>query len=171
MVSHDRDFIYKPRSFESSFEHDEAIIKRWNSVVNPEDEVYVLGDIMLGNNIYGLKCLKSLKGKLHIIFGNHDTDTRKQMYSECYNVVDCAYANLITFNKWKFFLSHYPTLTANNDDDGKPISKKVINLCGHIHTKDPFYDWERGLIYHCEMDAHNCTPILLEDIIEDIKKR
>ena len=31
MVSHDRAFLWSPRGFENSKEHDEAIIKNWNS--------------------------------------------------------------------------------------------------------------------------------------------
>ena len=34
---------------------------------------------------------------------------------------------------------------------------------------DKFVDIDKGAIYHCEMDAHNCYPILLDDVIADIK--
>ena len=45
---HNKEFIYKVRGFNSIEEMNEAIIERWNSVVNNDDDVYVLGDLMLG---------------------------------------------------------------------------------------------------------------------------
>ena len=87
-LGHDKEFIFKPRGFESVYEMNEAIVSNWNSVVGPEDEVYLLGDVMLGNNEVGTKLLHSLKGKIHIIRGNHDTNSRMACYKESYNVVD-----------------------------------------------------------------------------------
>ena len=85
---HNRAFLYEPRGFSNIYEHDKTIINNWNSLVDNNDEVYLLGDIMLGDNEYGLKCLKQLKGKIHIIRGNHCTDARMQLYSQCWNVVE-----------------------------------------------------------------------------------
>ena len=73
---HDREFLWGPRGFRSSIEHDEAIIANWNSVVEPEDIVYVLGDLMLGDNEYGKSCVERLNGTIRLIRGNHDTDRR-----------------------------------------------------------------------------------------------
>ena len=89
---HQKDFLFGPRGFTNFEEHDTAIIENWNSVVAPNDEVYHLGDVMLGDNEHGIECLKKLNGKIHILIGNHDTDTRIELYSQCPNVVsiDCA---------------------------------------------------------------------------------
>lgn len=64
---HNKDFLYKPRGFNSIQEHDEQIIKNWNEIITDEDEIYILGDLILNDNEYGLKCLKQLKGKIHVI--------------------------------------------------------------------------------------------------------
>lgn len=64
---HNKDFLYEPRGFQSIEEHDEAIVKNWNSIVTPDDEVYHLGDVMLNDNTKGLGYLKQLNGKIHII--------------------------------------------------------------------------------------------------------
>ena len=64
---HNKDFLYKPRGFDSIQQHDEQIIKNWNEIITDEDEIYILGDLMLNDNEYGLKCLKQLKGKIHVI--------------------------------------------------------------------------------------------------------
>ena len=63
---HDRKFLYSPRGFKSIQEHDEAIIQNWNSVVEPDDTVYHLGDVMLGDNEHGMECLKRLNGNIII---------------------------------------------------------------------------------------------------------
>ena len=39
---HDRGFIYEPRGFSNIQEHDEAIIERFNSIVQPEDDLYLM---------------------------------------------------------------------------------------------------------------------------------
>ena len=57
---HDREFVYKPRGFSSIDEMNSEIINRWNSVVNCDDVVYLLGDVMLGDNSTGLSYLKEL---------------------------------------------------------------------------------------------------------------
>lgn len=89
---HQKDFLFGPRGFASSEEHDVAIIKNWNSIISPDDEVYHLGDVMLGDNEHGIKCLEQLNGRIHILIGNHDTDTRIQLYKQCKNVVSIDYA-------------------------------------------------------------------------------
>ena len=167
---HDKDFLFKPRGFDNVFDMNEAIIKNWNSLVNYDDTVYLLGDIMLNDNFEGINCLRRLNGNIKIIFGNHDTDTRKDLYKELYNVEVLGYATMIKAKGYTFYLSHYPTLTSNHDED-KPLKRQVINLCGHSHTTDPFADFDKGLIYHCELDAHNIAPVSIEQIITDISKK
>lgn len=166
---HDRDFIYEKRGYKNIYEMNEDLIEKWNSVVSLEDDVYVLGDLMLGPE-ENVKYIKQLKGSIHIILGNHDSSTRQNLYNQCYNVVEVVYATQIKYNKQVLYLSHYPTLCANYDDD-KPLKAKVINICGHTHTFDPFCDWEKGLIYHVEIEAQNGYPIEIEDMLEQIRKR
>lgn len=166
---HNRDFLYKPRGFNSVWDMNEAIIKNWNSVVSWEDEVYLLGDVMLNNNAEGVKCLNRLAGKIYIITGNHDTSNRVQEYVNIRpNILHLGLATILKYNGYTFYLSHYPTITNNYDVD-KPLKNRVINLCGHTHTENPFIDANKGLIYHCELDAHKMYPVLIDDVIEDIK--
>ena len=164
---HDREFIFKERGFNSVEEMNAAIIKNWNSVVQPDDTVYHLGDVMLGDNNTGIECLKQLNGEIHLLFGNHDTSTRQKLYAECPNVCIDGFATMIKFRGYNFYLSHYPTIVANLDE-GAPLKAKVINLCGHSHIKNRFKDMDKGLIYHVEIDCHNNFPILLDEILFDI---
>ena len=165
---HDKSFIYEPRGFKTIWEHDKTIIENWNNLVDIDDDIYHLGDVMLGDNDYGLSCLKQLKGRIHIIRGNHCTDTRMGLYRTCWNVVEVCEGKFLRYEKYHFYLSHYPCLTSNNDAD-KPLKVRTISLCGHSHATNKFCDMDKGLIYHCELDAHDNKPILLDDVIEDIK--
>lgn len=166
---HEKEFLFGPRGFDSVSSHASGIIQNWNSVVTEEDDVYVLGDMMLNDDDFGIACIKALKGKIHIIVGNHDSAKRIEKYEEIHNVVSVSFADRVKINGFTFFLSHYPTITSNSDED-KPIKARVINLCGHTHTKDRFADMDKGFIYHVELDAHNNTPVTAEEIIKDIKK-
>ena len=167
---HSKNFLYEPRGFKNIYDHDNAIIKNWNEIVQPKDDVYLLGDVMLNDNDYGLSCLKQLKGQIHIIRGNHCTDARIALYKECWNVVEVCDAKWLKIGKQSFFLSHYPCLT-DNHDDGKPLNRSIISLCGHTHTPDKWHDWNNGLIYHVEMDAHECQVVNIKQIISDIQNK
>ena len=166
---HNKPFIYEPRGFSSVQEMNEQIIKNFNEVMDWTDDLYILGDCFLNNNEEGMSYMRRLPGKKHIIWGNHCTEARQElMKSEGF---DClGYAHQIRLNGYSFYLSHYPTLTSNYDDD-KPLKRKTINLCGHTHTKDKFLDFDKGLIFHVQLDTNNCYPILLDDIIKDIKEK
>ena len=168
--NHNREFIYIPRGFSSIEEHDNIIIQNFNQIISSDDDLYILGDLMLGDNIYGLECLKKLNGKLHVIYGNHCTDVRKELYKTLPNVVEIlGYAGMLKYKKWRFYLSHYPTITDNLDDISKPW-QQVKCLYGHTHQKTNFYN-DNPLMYHVGVDSHNCYPVSIDQIVEDIKNK
>lgn len=168
-LGHDRKFIWGPRGFNSVEEHDQAIIENWNSVVGWDDEVWVLGDLVLGNSEAGCRKLNQLAGNIRIIYGNHDTNTRIQMYTNIRpTILGMGLAYIYKYNGYTFYMSHYPTITSNLEK-GENLKRHVINLFGHTHQTTNFYN-DIPFMYHVGVDSHNCTPILLDDIIEDIKK-
>lgn len=172
--NHDREFIWRPRGFSSVQEMNEAIVKRWNEVVSLEDDVYVLGDCGLGGGgedaLAAIKYhMQQLKGKIHIIRGNHDTNSRVEMYETCYNVVDnVKYADMIQYKGYHFYLSHYPTMTGNLEKE--TLKQCTCNLYGHTHQQTNFY-LDMPYMYHVGVDSHNCYPILLDNIIEEMYKK
>lgn len=167
---HDKLFLYGPRGFTNIQEHDETIIKNWNSIVTPDDIVYVLGDLMLNDNAHGVECVNKLNGHLKVILGNHDTIERTSIYEgeQLKNVEVLGYAVPLRYKKFNFFLSHYPTITNNYDSD--KLYKIVVNLCGHTHTNNRFVDADKGMIYHCELDAHNNKPVSIEEVIDECRE-
>lgn len=172
--NHDREFIYKPRGFDNVEEMNKAIIERHNSVVGPEDTVFALGDCGLGGGdatvlAANKELIERLNGKITIIRGNHDTDRRVQMYESCKNVIDASlYADMLHYRKYHFYLSHFPTLTANLEKES--LHQCTCNLFGHTHQFTNFH-LDMPFMYHVGMDSHDCCPVLLDDIIEEMKAK
>lgn len=172
--NHDREFIWKARGFSSVQEMNEAIIQRHNALVRPDDDVYVLGDSSLGGGDAQILAtnkalIERLNGRLHIIRGNHDTDRRVAMYESCKNVVGpVLYADMLHYKGYHFYLSHFPTLTSNLEKES--LKQCTCNLFGHTHQTTNFH-LDMPFIYHVGVDSHNCEPVLLDNIIEEMKMK
>ena len=133
---------------------------------------------MLNDNEHGMECLKRLNGKIIIVPGNHDTRTRVALYDTLPNVevlktnikgltgVGAAYFD---YEKYRFYISHHPTETANMEKDLR-LRGRLINLYGHTHQQTKFMG-DAPYQYHVGLDAHNCTPVLLDDAIQDMKAK
>lgn len=150
----------------------ETIKNNWNNIVTEEDEVYLLGDVMLGDYQKGINIVSQLKGKIHIILGNHCTQNRIALYQTLPNVVEIVYSTLIKIGKQHYYLSHYPSFTANYDD--KPYHNHIICLYGHTHQGSKFFtigEEENPFMYNVGVDAHDCAPVSIEEISKDIHEK
>lgn len=167
---HQPEFLWKPRGFSSAEEMDEAIIENWNKVVKPTDIVYHLGDTMLNDNMHGLECFKRLNGQIFLIYGNHDTDARKNLlFTELSGkMLGGWYAWVIKYGKLSIYMSHYPTITSNFDQ--KHFSQHVLSLHGHTHQRTNWLDPKNPFLYHVGLDSHNNTPVHIDEIITDIRQ-
>ena len=159
---HDREFIWKPRGFNSVEEMNKAIVERHNALVAPEDIVYVLGDLMLGD-ISNIKYIEQMNGWLRIVRGNHDTDNRALTYMGLSKFMTMGDALTLKYKQHHFYFSHYPTLTGNLEKES--LKQMTLNLYGHTHQKTNFY-MDMPFMYHVGVDSHDCKPVLLDDIIE-----
>lgn len=166
---HDREFIYKPRGFENVEDMNKTILKNYKRIVTDEDTIYILGDLMLGDNEAGIAMLRELPGHKKIILGNHDTATRIELYKTIPNTEILGYATVIKYRKMSFYLSHYPTMTSNMEADAN-LHNHVTNIYGHTHQMTNFYN-DMPFMYHVGVDSHDCEPIEIEKIIEDIKNK
>ena len=162
---HDREFVWKVRGYNSVEDMNEQQIAKWNSVVGVDDDVYVLGDLMLGSNTAGLACIARLNGRIHIVLGNHDTSAREALYRDLYNVVEVAQAIKIKFNKHHFFMSHYPAMTGNLENEN--LKQMTLNLFGHTHQTKNFYE-DRPYMYHVGVDSHDGYPVNLYDVLDEM---
>ena len=166
-LGHNKSFVYEARGFPSIGEHDETIIQNWNNIITEEDDVYILGDLMLNDNEHGLECLRQLNGHLHFVIGNHDTPTRIKLYEEA-GLINEGYATVIKYRKYYFYLSHYPTVTTNGKVES--LHQVTLNLSGHTHSPQRFCD-KIPFLFNVALDANYNTPISLDEIIELMKQR
>lgn len=168
---HGKSFLFEPRGFSSVEEMNEAIIENWNKVVKPTDIVYHLGDTMLSDNTCGLECFKRLNGQIFLIYGNHDTDARKNLlFTELSGkMLGGWYAWVIKYGKLSIYMSHYPTITSNFDQ--KHFSQHVIAVHGHTHQRTNWLDPKNPFLYHVGLDSHNNTPVHIDEVITDIRQR
>lgn len=114
--------------------HDEWLINLWNSTVKREDTVYFLGDFSFANKENTEKILQKLKGKKHLILGNHDKSLNglERYFESVSQIKEAKFSN----NQFKFIdpketfcieMCHYPLLTWNRRPHG------TVMVHGHAH--------------------------------------
>lgn len=151
------------RPFETLDEMNEVIIKNWNDRVKPEDTVYVLGDMIMGQLDAGRECLKRLSGKIVLIRGNHDSPKRIEMYKEMgIEVHDIYY---LPYKGRYFILCHFPIASEEFIKMVIKDNSEVVNLYGHVHSNAP-----KGYVngtYHVGLDTNDLCPISIQQIWDE----
>jgi calcineurin-like phosphoesterase family protein len=144
---HDRDFIYKKRGYNCVADHDNGVIKQWNSKVTNNDTVLHFGDIMFGKG--GLERLLMYFQvlnfhKFYLMPGNHHAGI-KQFIAAWGDRSDPYYVNsvgdetdkqvILLPNYAEFFINgqavvgcHYPISSWNGMGHGSWC------LSGHVHN-------------------------------------
>lgn len=147
---------YGRNQFQTIEEHDEYIIKQHNSVVRPNDTVYFLGDVFLGNREYAKMCLSRMSGNKILIIGNHDRwsiNAYKELGFETVIRGVCY----IPETNGKVIVSHIPVREAY-------CNPYIINIHGHLHHT--VLDEGRYHNYYCvSMEQINYTPVNLDSFI------
>lgn len=114
------------RKFSSIEEHDDLIIKNWNNVVKPGDNVYILGDFSWLYARETEEIIKKLNGNKFLIKGNHDRWAKdgacKKLFQGIYDY------KTIQDGNYSVVMSHYPILFYQGQHRG------AIHLYGHVHN-------------------------------------
>lgn len=165
-----KSFIYEPRGFKSAEEMNATIEKNWNEIVTDDDDVYILGDLIFkgeNNSLDDAMAIVSrLKGKKHLILGNHDGSMKMELYKKEPSIVEIEGAKYLWYKSHQYYLSHFPSITVDIEVE-KP-KDWIINFFGHTHKKEKFYN---GLpfMYNVSLDAHDNRPVSIDEAIKDIK--
>ena len=165
-LNHDKDFVWQKRGYNNVEEMNEAIITAINSrIASDKDDLYILGDICLGKDAEAAASyLRRLKGNIHIVWGNHDSDTKKEAYSHISSIVEDENSIYLKYGKYRFYLSHYPTITGSEFDIRKPLKQQLINIHGHTHQTYCFNS-DYPLMFHVGIDT-SIVPFCIDEIIK-----
>lgn len=132
------------RGFASAAEHDEALVRAWNSVVTKKDVVYVLGDV------FRLDRVAELKGTKKLALGNHDSKPASA-YLALFSQVRALYG----FDNC--LLTHIPVHPGQR-------ARFRLNVHGHTHAHrldDPWYI--PVSVEHCP----GMKPMVLRDLVKE----
>jgi len=143
---------YCNRPFSNVEEMNETFIANWNQVVSEKDTVYHLGDFSMGNPI---QYLKRLKGRIHLVRGNHDKPKDFIGLVESFNCI-----KTLKCNNLYIVLCHYPLRSWDRKCHGS------YHAYGHVHGTEPKF----CMSYDVGVDNNSYTPINLETLIANCMK-
>lgn len=68
----DHEFVARLRGYDPTERHDRAVVKEWNRIVGPNDTVWHLGDVGMGERERWSHWVWQLNGNIRLVTGNHD---------------------------------------------------------------------------------------------------
>ncbi|PMC34554.1 hydrolase [Bacillus sp. UMB0899] len=148
------------RPFQTVEEMNRVMIDNWNNLVSAEDEVYIIGDFMYRSKHHPEYYLDQLKGKKHLILGNHDRWTNQvdlPLYFESVTQV-----KEIEDQSRHIVLCHYPMV------EWPRYHKGSIHIFGHIHnSKNAAYDYYRNQdnMFNAGVEINHFKPVTLQHLI------
>jgi len=159
------------RPFLSLEEMNAALIERWNSVVEPGDVTYILGDMFWCGPSEAIPVMEKLNGTKILVRGNHDR-CNDGKFTKLFAKID-EYMEVDDEGR-KVVLCHYPIPCFKNHHHD------WIHLYGHVHTSFEYnmmesFKREMTELYEkpCRMfnvgammPYINYTPRTLQEILE-----
>ena len=152
------------RPFSCVEEMDDHIIATWNSIVRPDDSVYIIGDLIFRSSVAPQSYLSNLRGKKHLLLGNHDTAwVKKVEMSQQFASVE--YIAEISDGQHKITLCHYPLMSWNH------MAKGSYMIHGHIHNnrEAQYFSLLRQMpnLLNAGVDINGFRPVRLSELIEN----
>jgi len=169
---------YDSRPWDDVDSMESDMIALWNGKVTDSDDIYILGDFCWGSSENWRRILPQLKGKKHLIKGNHDLRKFPEdilgFFEE--EPVPCME---IKDGEHNVIMCHYPMISYRHDS--KP---DTVMLYGHVHTTPEFYavaesvkkmreccvasgfDYQ-GQLYNCWCGFFGWAPASLDEILNN----
>jgi calcineurin-like phosphoesterase family protein len=158
------------RPFDTIEAHDAALIARHNALVAPDDQVWVLGDVALGDIEASLACCAAMNGRSYLLCGNHDRPVQRPkqhgQWIERY-LYEGGFSGVITEDSITITLpsgievlaSHYPYAGDSSPTerfaDRRPVDQGGWLIHGHVHHK-----WQvNGRQINVGVDVWNYEPV------------
>jgi len=139
----------------------EEMVKEWNAIVNPEDLVYILGDVAFLPAQKAVQFLKRMNGRKILIEGNHDVKQLKDnSFRACFEEIH-KYLE-VQWDKRKLVLFHYPISEWNQ------MHRGALHFHGHLHGSQSGLEQYRAR--DMGYDATGQIVMRMEDAIELARK-
>lgn len=154
------------RPFVDVEEMDRVLIENWNARVGDGDDVYVLGDFCYRSARGPVWYLKRLKGRKHLVTGNHDrtllADTGAMA---CFESVDKMM--FVKEEQGPVCLCHFPIAEWHG------FYRNSWHVYGHIHNqRNETYEFmksrERALNAGCMIN--NYSPVRFQELVENNRR-
>lgn len=169
-IGHTNIIKFCDRPFVDTNHQTEILIQNWNNVVNPDDEVWMLGDIVMGHFIQEMPHIARLNGTKYLVAGNHDRVWRgnKPAYAEGWQqsydevgMITISHGEpvLAQIGSHRVNVSHFPYESDSRHDDKYndhlPADDGLWVIHGHVHTA-----WKvRGRQINVGVDMWDYTPV------------
>ena len=157
---------YTKRPFKTTTEMDEHLILKWNEKVQPDDEVYHLGDFALCSPGRLREILWRLNGKIYLIKGNHEDSALacKDRFEWIKDYYELAMPDKNGYREKQYvMLFHYAMKVWNGSHHG------TYHLYGHSHGTLPDDPTQRA--FDVGVDCHDYAPINYEQVKAIMKKK
>lgn len=158
------------QAFQDIDEHDYALIEKWNAKVKKNDDVYILGDLSFRSSHHISYYLYQMKGRKHLIVGNHDCYWMRHVEDMETFFETVEYLKTMKHEKKQITLCHYPMLEWPGSRYLETESSYLIH--GHIHgNKDPeVYGHIKKYQPHAlnaGVDVNGFEPVTFEELREN----
>jgi calcineurin-like phosphoesterase family protein len=139
----------------------EQMVKEWNNLIEPEDLVYILGDVAFLPAQKAAEYMNRCNGTKILVEGNHDRKalndfTFRNCFSEVHKYLD------INYDGNKVVMFHYPIA------EWDQMHRGALHFHGHLHGNVSGMEQ-----YRCRdmgFDATGKIVTLMEDAIADAKQ-
>lgn len=136
----------------------EAMVKEWNDLIEPEDSVYILGDVAFLPAAKATEYMRRLNGRKILVQGNHDRKLLQDAdfrgcFDEIYHYLD------VNYNGTKCVMLHYPIA------EWDQMHRGAVHFHGHLHGGESGLEQYRAR--DMGIDATGQIAVLMEDAIRD----
>jgi calcineurin-like phosphoesterase family protein len=150
------------RPFQDIEEMDRKIIQNWNSRITNNDDIYFIGDFSYKGGS-PQRYLSQLKGKKHLVLGNHDGKIANNPDNQKY-FVEIDKRIVLKDNDKMIVLEHFPLV------EWEGYFRGSIHIYGHIHnnTTNQTYQIVKNLknAYNAGADILDFYPRTLQEVVE-----
>lgn len=152
------------RPFRDVEEMNKTLIDNWNSRVTDRDEVYIVGDVAYKSAENVGTFLKKMKGRKHLILGNHDRNWMKTLDASWF-FESIEQQSFVSINGNRIFLCHYPMMEWNDSYHGSYL------IYGHIHANHDQEFWpliaNNDHMLNAGVDVNNYYPVTFDELVSN----